>query len=98
MAYRTSVKATSDIIEIYVYGARNFGAAQAELYHAGLVNAFERIADQPLTARERLEFRPPVRLYPYRAHIVVYLVDEAGGVMVVRVLHGRQDWERRLSG
>jgi len=53
------------------------------------------IATNPRIARERAQFKPPVRLYPYRAHLIIYLVDSAG-VLMVRVLHNRQEWERHL--
>lgn len=97
MAYRTTKKADADIIDIYLYGARVFGAVQAERYHAGLVRVFEEIAAQPLLMRERMEFRPPVRLYPHQTHVIAYLAEDSGDVLIVRVLHGRQDWERHLS-
>ena len=53
------------------------------------------IADNPRIARERQEFTPAVRLHPYQSHMIVYLRDDMG-VLVVRVLHGRQDWESCL--
>lgn len=97
MAYRITEEAASDIVEIYVYGAQTFGTVQAERYHAGLEIAFERIAAQPLLMRERTEIQPPVRVYPKDAHIIVYLIEESGGVLIIRVLHHRQDWEHHLS-
>lgn len=39
---------------------------------------------------------PPVRLYPYRAHVVGY-VEHAAGILIVRVLYGHQDWARPLT-
>ncbi|MFH6783095.1 MULTISPECIES: type II toxin-antitoxin system RelE/ParE family toxin [Methylobacterium] len=47
-------------------------------------------------AGERRELRPPVRLHPYGAHLIVYAV-ERDDILIVRVLHGRQDWESLLS-
>lgn len=41
MNFKTTQKADEDIIGIYVYGAQQFGTAQAERYHAGLVECFE---------------------------------------------------------
>lgn len=38
---------------------------------------------------------PPARFYFYRAHIIVYLIRD-DYILIVRVLHGRQDWERHL--
>jgi toxin ParE1/3/4 len=43
-----------------------------------------------------LELVPPVRLHPYQAHMIVY-VEEGAGVLIVRVLHGSQDWESALT-
>jgi toxin ParE1/3/4 len=95
MACRTTRRADQDIIDIYFKGCREFGQAQAERYHAGLAATFDLIDRNPRLARERAEFDPPVRLHPYGAHMIVYRVDESG-VLIVRVLHGRQDWERHL--
>ena len=47
-------------------------------------------------ARERSEFQPPMRLHSYRAHVIVYIV-ESSGILIVRVLHRRQDLERHLA-
>ena len=54
------------------------------------------LADNSLIARERRELAPPVRLHPYQAHMIVY-VEEGQGMLIVRVLHGRQDWESALA-
>lgn len=95
MAYRTTRQADRDIIDIYLWGCREFGQPQAERYHEGLAATLDLIAANPRVARERAEFTPPVRLHPYKSHVIVYLLD-GRGVLVVRVLHGRQDWERWL--
>ena len=95
MTYRTTRQADQDIIDIYLRGCREFGQRQAELYHEGLARALDLIATEPRIARERREFTPPVRLHPYRSHLIVYVLDDAG-VLIVRVLHGRQEWEKHL--
>jgi toxin ParE1/3/4 len=98
MGYKTTRKADADIIDIYVYGAQNFGTAQAERYHTGLINAFERLALDPYLMRERREIQPPIRLFGYESHLIAYLIDENRNVLIARVLHGRQDWMRHLEG
>lgn len=95
MAYSTTRRADQDIIDIYARGATDFGVEQAERYHHGLVAAFELLADNPHMTRERPEFSPPVRLHPYQAHMIVY-VGHQEGILIVRVLRGRQDWELHL--
>jgi toxin ParE1/3/4 len=96
MSYRLSRKAEDDLIQIYVAGTRGFGAAQAERYYAGLETAFAFLADYPQAARERVEILPPVRIHPYRSHVIVYVVDDEG-VLILRVRHGREDWESQPS-
>ncbi|MCJ2140737.1 type II toxin-antitoxin system RelE/ParE family toxin [Methylobacterium sp. E-066] len=96
MNFRTSPRADEDIAEAYAAGALRVGMAQAERYQDGLFDAFRMLAANPRMAHERREFAPPMRLDPYRAHMIVYVEDEAG-ILVVRVLHGRQDWDCALS-
>jgi toxin ParE1/3/4 len=96
MTYRTTIEADEDIAGAYVAGALQFGVDQAERYQDGLFAAFALLASQPRLARLRDEFTPPVRLHPYQAHMIVF-VEEGAGVLIVRVLHGRQDWENALA-
>jgi len=96
MTFRTSPQADEDIADTYIAGALRFGVAQADRYQEGLFAAFQMLADNPLIARERHELVPPVRLHPYQAHMIVY-VEEGAGVLIVRVLHGRQDWAQALA-
>ena len=93
---RTTLRADEDIFEIYAHGARLFGEAQADRYLSGLLLAFDFIVENPFAIRERHEFTPPVRMHFYGAHVIVYVVREAD-VLIVRVLHGRQDWRRHLG-
>ncbi|WP_454745076.1 type II toxin-antitoxin system RelE/ParE family toxin [Ciceribacter selenitireducens] len=92
MTCRTTVEADRDIIEIYVLGAQQFGVAQSERYVDELFNTFVLLAENPKMARERRELNPPMRLHPYHAHLIAYVVRD-GGILIVRVLHGRQDWQ-----
>ncbi|MFC4352562.1 type II toxin-antitoxin system RelE/ParE family toxin [Fodinicurvata halophila] len=96
MRLRTSRKADEDIIGIYLHGVREFGVHQAEHYHAGLMETLRLLAEQPMIARERSEFRPAVRIHVHQAHLIVYQVRQ-DDVLVLRVLDGRQDWEELLS-
>lgn len=88
--------ARSDLESIWTYTATNWSPDQADRYIAGLAQVFETLASNPEIARERTEFDPPVRVYKYRSHLVFYRVDERA-VVVLRVLHGRQDWRRLLE-
>ena len=96
MTYRTTRRCDLDIIEIYGRGVAKFGVDQAERYHEGLIATFDLLANNPRIARERFELKPPVRLHAYRAHMIVYVI-ETDGILIVRILHGHQDWERHLA-
>lgn len=93
MAYKLSTKAEEDIIRVYRESFRLFGTEQAEIYYAGIERIFQFLSDTPKAARERTEISPPVRVHPYQSHIIVYLIDENGDVLILRVRHGRENWE-----
>ena len=92
MGYRLTAKAAQDIGKIYLNGVRQFGPRQADEYHALLERSFRFLARNPLAARERPEFSPPVRIHPVQSHIVIYRVEVDGDVLVIRVRHGHEDW------
>ena len=92
MTYRLTGKAAADLRRIFLEGMTLFGLAQAERYHARLRRSFELLADNPEMARERPELSPPARVHPCGSHVIVYIVQD-GGVLIVRVRHGREDWE-----
>jgi toxin ParE1/3/4 len=91
MPYRLTRSAATDLRHIFIDGVAMFGLAQAERYHARMRRAFELLATNPEMARERAELSPPARVHPCGSHIVLYIVDEAG-ILIVRVRHGREDW------
>lgn len=93
MPYRLTRKAEDDIVRIYFEGVRLFGADQAERYHYELEAIFNLIADNPKLARARYEISPPVRVHPHKSHLIIYLTEEDGSVLVVRVRHAHEDWE-----
>ena len=43
-------------------------------------------------ARERHEISPPVRIHPFRAHLVVYRINEDESIFMIRIRHGHDDW------
>lgn len=94
MKYRLSTEAVAEIVAIYHESASAFGLAQADQYHLGLERAFEYLAANPRAVRERKELFPPVRAYPYHAHVVLYVVEDDGSVSILNVRHAREDWAR----
>lgn len=92
MGFRLSLAAEEDIIGIAEQGVRLFGAVQARQYHDELFAIFDLIAASPRMARERLELSPPMRIHPFKAHLVVYRIEVDGDVFIVRVRHAHEDW------
>ena len=92
MGFRLSLAAEEDIIGIAEQGVRLFGAVQARQYHDELFAIFDLVAASPRMARERLELSPPMRIHPFKAHLVVYRIEVDGDVFIVRVRHAHEDW------
>ena len=92
MGFRLSLEAEEDVVGIAEEGVRLFGPAQARRYHDELFAIFGLIAANPRMARERDELSPPMRIHPFKAHLVVYRIEEEGDVFIVRVRHGHEDW------
>lgn len=92
MAFRLSHAAEEDILDIVEKGIRQFGLARARRYHDDLFALFDLIARNPRLARERFELSPPVRLHPFKSHLVIYRADHDGNVLIIRIRHGHEDW------
>ena len=93
MAYRLTQKAEEDLTEVLLNGIRDFGPDQAEAYLAELLETCDVLSDNPALARLREEFRPPVRIHPHGAHIIIYR-DIENDILIIRIRHGREDWVR----
>ena len=88
--------ARADLEAIWDYTTATWSVAQARAYLEGMRATLDLLAEMPEIARERVEFRPPVRLHRYRSHMIVFVAD-ADRIEVIRVLHGRADWASLLA-
>ncbi|MBP0618194.1 type II toxin-antitoxin system RelE/ParE family toxin [Jiella mangrovi] len=95
MTYRLSALAEQDFYEIYREGALQFGEKQADDYLANLMKTLALIAANPEMARERREVKPPVRVHPFRAHLIIYTIQDSD-ILVLRLPRGSREWERLL--
>jgi toxin ParE1/3/4 len=97
-AYRLTAAAVSDITSMFLEGLEQFGLPQADRYHQGLAEAFDFLAQFPRAARAREELHPPVRIYPYQSHLIIYELEPDDRVLILRVRHGREDWLMDMAG
>lgn len=92
MSYKLTHKAADDILHIYRQGIETFGPDQAARYHKRLSKTLEVLGRNPEIARQREELSPPARVHPCGAHIIIYIAEQGGGIIVLRVRHSREDW------
>lgn len=98
MGFRLTREAEEDVIDIAEQGVRLFGPVQAGRYHDELFAVFDLIVASPRMARERLEITPPVRIHPFKAHLVVYRIEQDGDILIIRVRHGHENWADENQG
>ena len=77
-------------MDIHQYTTANFGLPQAQRYLNGMHERFEDLARQPMLGRSAGRLAPNLRRYEYRSHVVFYVPEEEG-VLIVRVLHQSMD-------
>lgn len=83
--------ASADLENIWTFTADRWSPDQADKYVTELVETIGRLAENPNLARERTEFTPPVRIYVFRSHIIIF--SSAGEHLdVIRIRHSREDW------
>lgn len=89
-------EASADVEAIYRFSQAQFGAAVAEEYHDGLLEAVLRLETFPGMGREVSGIVPPVRALSFRSHAIYYRFDGAT-VTVVRILHHAMNAAAGLS-
>jgi toxin ParE1/3/4 len=94
--FELSERAKSDLAEIVHYSAGRWGTAQAEKYLDAIEARLDLLAKQPLLGRARENLTPGLFSFPIESHVAYYL-RAAFGIVVVRVLHKRQDPYRHIG-
>jgi toxin ParE1/3/4 len=96
-SYRKTRRADEDLQEIYRYTRRMWGRDQAVRYLHGLEQRFAELADNPLVGIAREDLQPPgLRSVIHGSHVIFYQ-PQPDGVLIIRVLHGRQDVRAHLG-
>jgi toxin ParE1/3/4 len=87
-AYRFSQRAEADLKEIAAYTLRQWGEAQIMRYLDGLEACCQTLAANPAMGRACDDVRAGLRRMEHGRHVVFYR-QEAGGILVLRILHRR---------
>lgn len=84
--YRFAESAEEDLAEIVRHTLQSWGAKQATRYIDGLEVLAEKLATTPKIGKACETFSPGLRAFPCESHVLYYLSDERG-VVILRVLH-----------
>lgn len=93
--YVLSPRAQEDLSEIWDYSVERWGMDQADSYLRLLHRAIEVVAADPRVGTSCDEVCAGYRKYPAGSHMLLYRQSQAG-IDIVRVLHGRMDFDRHL--
>jgi toxin ParE1/3/4 len=90
-----TAEARQDLLDIWVYIARESTAAIADAFLARIFGALEIVAFAPHIGRERPEFSGAPRSIAVRPYVVFYQpLPEGDGILVWRVIHGARALRR----
>jgi toxin ParE1/3/4 len=92
-AFRFTRRAEADLLSIGAYTLRTWGEDQTIRYLDDLEACCQMLADNPTLGRVCDDVRPGLRRMERGRHVVFYRED-AGGILVSRILHQRMLPER----
>ena len=93
--HRLTPAAQQDLSSIWDFTQERWDIRQAETYITEIRAAIERIAEDPHRGRDCSELCQGYRRYSIGSQLVFY-VERADGVDVIRILHQRMDPTRHL--
>jgi len=89
--YALTRGAEEDLEQIFRWGIEQFGANATERYLVELEMVFDHLVMFPGAARLRTDLKPPVRVYPQDAHVIVYEIED-DMIVILRVRSARENW------
>lgn len=94
--FALSQQALTDLHAIADYTLERWGRDQALVYIDALQGRLTELAHQPLLGRRRDELAQDLLCVPFESHVVFYKTTDFG-IVVVRILHQRQDPYRHFD-
>jgi toxin ParE1/3/4 len=95
-SFQLSRLAEQDLKEIGRYTEKTWGRKQRNVYLSDLDKCFYRLADSPDLGGTCDEIRIGYRRFYQGKHVIFYRKVE-NGIVIVRILHERMDFERHFS-
>ena len=90
---RFTASAEADLLDLWLYIAEDNPLA-ADKSVDSIYRSAQQLAEQPMMGRARPELAAGLRSFPTQTpYILFHLPDDAGGIIVVRVLHNARDIE-----
>ncbi|HTM78714.1 MAG TPA: type II toxin-antitoxin system RelE/ParE family toxin [Devosia sp.] len=83
MKLRFSREADADLGSIYFDSVISFGIRHADAYRDGLMDSLRFISEHPYAVPERKNLKRPMRVHPYEAHLIAYLIEDEGSLSFV---------------
>ena len=93
MAHRLGLEAEADLVEIWLFIARESGNPEvADRFIDSLSERFLLLSRYPHLGRRRDEdLVPGLRSFPVGRYVILYSVEADGDVMIVRIIPGERD-------
>ena len=95
-AFRLTVKARADLLDIGRYTQQTWGRDQRNRYLSRLDEAFHLLARERDRGRPCDDIRQGYRKYHLGRHVIFYR-QTGEDIEIIRILHERMDIEARLS-
>lgn len=93
-----SREGATDLYDIWEYTLETWSENQADKYYSILTQTFSLIAEDPIKLGELYDdVYPGLYVYHIRRHMIFYMVQENGRVLIVRILHEQMDYKSHLS-
>ena len=95
--YDITKEATEDLYKIWEYTFDTWSEEQADTYYSLLEAGMNEVADVPeRVGKPYDEIFPGLRAYHVRRHMVFYILQANGRVLIVRILHEKMDYARHF--
>lgn len=96
-SFTLTQRALIDLLEIGTYTQKHWGLEQRNKYLTMLDSCFQKLAVDPLSGKDCSEIREGYRKMSAGSHVIFYRQKHCGKVEIVRILHGRMDFDNQLA-